>query len=482
MARNTTVTIIAKILPLFVGVLALPYLIENLGEANFGILAIVWLVISYFSMFDLGIGRAVVREISELIGAQKYNQIPVAAWTGIMFIFGMGIVAGVILFIAGDLILDAAFKTHNQVASQALFYTSFAVPFIVGTTGFRALLMAEQKFFVISVIQSINSLFNYLLPVLLIYFFSTSFIQIVIALLLLKVTAFLGFCIAGLLSEPSLQQRIYFSKEYLVKMFQFGKWVTISNVIGPLLSQLDRYFIAFFISSGAVTFYTTPLEVLSKLMMLPMAFITVLFPAFSTLSTQPFQRREQLFIESSKGIMLLLFPVLLVVSTFAGFGLNLWVGPEFAEKSQLVAQLFCIVFFLRGTSYIPATYLPGINKPYLPAKFHVIELIVAIPGFYLAANTGNLLVVALISLGITVLDTSLLFWASYKNVHQKGRFISQLVFPLLVGAVLLLDILLIKEEYVRIGVFIVVLVSFTVSYREYISKTTNKLFRLIRGD
>ncbi|WP_040517125.1 oligosaccharide flippase family protein [Gracilimonas tropica] len=474
LAQNTLITILAKVFPLVVGIFALPYLISELGEEKFGMLAIIWLIISYFSMFDLGIGRAVVKEVSDLIGANEYEEIPVAAWTGIISIFLMGILGGLILYVTGELILNRAFDTTNQVAVDALLYTSFAVPFIVATTGFRAVLMAEQNFFAISVIQSINSILNYLLPLLLLYFFGFEFIEIVIALLILKIVAFFAFAVSGLISEPSLRSGTHFNKVYLSKMFHFGKWVTISNVVGPLISQLDRYFIAAVISVSAVTFYTTPLEVLTKLMMVPMAFITVLFPAFSTLASKSHERREKLYLESSKGVMLLLFPTILIISTFADYGLKVWVGAEFVEKSTFVAQIFCVVFFLRGIAYIPATYLPGLNRPDLPAKFHLFEIIVFVTGLYFAARTGDINIVAFVSLGITALDTLLLLFAAFNLLEQKSEMLKKIVWPMIFGALILLSL-----PFLELVMFYmtsaIALTIYLITYHKYLFKITGKL-------
>lgn len=480
LAQNTLFTIASKVLPLLVGVLALPYLISELGEENFGMLAIIWLVIGYFSMFDLGIGRAVIKQVSDLIGSEDYDEIPVAAWTGIISIFVMGLISGSILFLSGELILAKAFDTTKSVAAEALFYTSFAVPFIVATTGFRALLMAEQKFFTISIIQSVNSLFNYLLPLLLLYYFGFTFIEIVISLLILKVLAFVAFALSGIITEPSLRRGIYFKKKYLSGMFHFGKWVTISNVIGPLISQLDRYFIAALISVSAVTFYTTPLEVLTKLMMIPMAFITVLFPAFSTLSTHSHERREQLFSEAAKGVMLLLFPAVLLISAFADFGLQLWVGSEFVEKSTFVAQIFCVIFFLRGIAYIPATYLPGMDRPDLPAKFHLAEIILFTSALYLAGKTGDINNVAFVSLAVTALDTSLLIMASYRIIEQRSMILNQLIFPMFFGAVILLSLPFLGalSKYLITGI---ALTGYVTIYRAYIFDITGKIYSALRS-
>ena len=45
------------LLPLLVGVVALPIIIRGLGKDAFGAFQLAWVVLGYFAMFDLGMGR-----------------------------------------------------------------------------------------------------------------------------------------------------------------------------------------------------------------------------------------------------------------------------------------------------------------------------------------------------------------------------------------------------------------------------------------
>ncbi len=480
LAKNTLYSMVAKVLPLIAGIAVLPYLISELGEYNFGILAIIWLIIGYFSMFDLGIGRAAIKQISDLIGKNEFELIPSAAWTGIITISGMGLIAGLILFFGGELILEKGFQNTSLIANEALFYTSFAVPFIVATTGFKAILMAEQKFLAISAIQSLNSLLNYILPLILLVFFNAEFIDIIFALLLLKVAAFLSFAVSGLVSEPRLREGIQFKMEFFKVMIHFGKWVTISNIIGPMIGQLDRYFIAAFISVTAVTFYTTPLEVLSKVLLLPMALISVLFPAFSALSSRSYKQREQLFIDACKSVIVIVFPVLLCLSLFAGFGLEIWLGEEFRSKSTFVSRVFCVVFLMRSIALIPATYLPGMNRPDIPAKFHVIEIVIFTAILYLTAKTGDIDFVAYASLLITFLDTVLLLWSSYKLMELKQRIIKEILVPLILVVLTLFSLLFVKDIQTSITIGLISITIFVAYFFSFVKEIMIRLLKAFR--
>ena len=66
-----------------VAVVAIPSLIRVLGVPRFGVLSLAWTVIGYFSLFDLGMGRALTKLVADKLGAQQEHAIPGLAWTSL---------------------------------------------------------------------------------------------------------------------------------------------------------------------------------------------------------------------------------------------------------------------------------------------------------------------------------------------------------------------------------------------------------------
>lgn len=64
--KNSIWNLMGLVFPLFSAILAIPILIKNIGSESFGILSLIWVFIGYFSLFDLGLGRAVTKLVSEL--------------------------------------------------------------------------------------------------------------------------------------------------------------------------------------------------------------------------------------------------------------------------------------------------------------------------------------------------------------------------------------------------------------------------------
>ncbi|NJS13252.1 MAG: hypothetical protein HC788_00115 [Sphingopyxis sp.] len=89
--RNTFYNLLGLGLPLLVALFAIPVLIDSLGSANFGILTIIWAVVSYFGLFDLGLGRAVTQQIAATMAADQGARIGGIVGTASLLMLGLGI-------------------------------------------------------------------------------------------------------------------------------------------------------------------------------------------------------------------------------------------------------------------------------------------------------------------------------------------------------------------------------------------------------
>jgi O-antigen/teichoic acid export membrane protein len=62
-ARNTLLNLIGLAAPLLVAILTIPYVVHGLGTDRFGLLSLAWVVLGYFTIFDLGLGRATTKYV-----------------------------------------------------------------------------------------------------------------------------------------------------------------------------------------------------------------------------------------------------------------------------------------------------------------------------------------------------------------------------------------------------------------------------------
>jgi len=182
--------------------------------------------------------------------------------------------------------------------------------------------------------------------------------------------AHLFFCFRVL---PALQRGMLWQRSAVGPLMRFGSWMTVSNIISPLMTTFDRFVIGALLSVGAVAYYTTPFEVTSKLWLIPVSLLSVMFPAFSTSFVQDRNRTAMLYSRSVKYLLLVLFPVILLIIALAYDGLKLWLGPDFAQHSTPVLQWLAVGAFINCLASSPFAVVQGAGRPDLTAKLHLIE-------------------------------------------------------------------------------------------------------------
>ncbi|MEW5961224.1 MAG: oligosaccharide flippase family protein, partial [Chloroflexota bacterium] len=97
LARNTLYNLIGQGAPMLVALFAIPLLINGLGTERFGVLTLAWMVIGYFSLFDLGLGRALTKMVAEKLGAGREQEIPALVWTALFLMVLLGLVGTLVV-------------------------------------------------------------------------------------------------------------------------------------------------------------------------------------------------------------------------------------------------------------------------------------------------------------------------------------------------------------------------------------------------
>ena len=151
-------------------------------------------------------------------------------------------------------------------------------------------------------------------------------------------------------------------------------WLTLANIVNPIMVQMDRFFIGALVSIAAVAYYTTPFELITKAWCISGAVLGVVFPAFATSFVCDRGRTALIFGKSLNYIFILMFPITLAFVALAPEGLALWLGPDFARQSTAVLRWLAIGVFLNALAQVPSALMQGVGRPDLVAKLHLVEV------------------------------------------------------------------------------------------------------------
>lgn len=477
LAKNTAWNLIGQLAPILAAVFAIPWLIAGMGVDRFGVLTLAWMVLGYFSVFDLGLGRALIVLMSEKLGAGSLEEIPSLVWTALLLMLLLGVIGGAVMWgLSGWLSQDALAIPLDLMAETTTTFQLLAVsvPIVILTTGFRGILEAYQRFDLVNIARIPLGVLTFVSP-LCVLPFSARLDWIVLSLLAVRAAFFIVSVALVRFVNPELLKRIHWDKRYLRTMLGFGGWMTVTNLVGPMLMYLDRFAIGSVLGMAAVAYYVTPYELVTKLLVIPGALVGVLFPMFTSSLITDRSKAVQLFWSGVRWVFIGLFPAVLILCVFAEEGLSMWLSPAFAQNSAQVLQWLAVGVLINSLAFVPFGFIQAAGRPDLTAKLHLLELVPYLGLLWLGMEQFGLQGVAIVWTIRVAFDAIAMFYiAATLDAQLKWRF--KYMAWLLLALMVLFYGSWLGAFTVRLPYAIIVTLIFSVAAWHYLLLTNERIF------
>lgn len=410
-------------IPLVFAFLAIPILLSGYGNARFGFLTIVWSLIGYFSIFDFGIGRALTKVVSDRIGTRNTDDIGDITATALRVMLLLGVLAAVIIEFAapklvGLLKIDASLL-REAVASLRILGAS--IPFVILSAGLIGILEAHGQFQSINIIRLVMGLLNFAAPLVMLHW-SNHLVPATISLAISRIiTTGLYFSRVSRLHSISASSRS-FERHHIRELLGFGGWITVSNLISPLMAQLDKVVIGGVVALALLPFYSVPADLVNRFSFAPVSLVGVFFPAFA--ATWASGRRTvmpPMYASASKAMCAAMFPAALCLYALAPEGLGVWMGHDFSVQSTPMLRWLAVGLLVNSMARIPHAFLQAIGRPYVTAKLHMLELPIYGAGLWLLLSHFGILGAAIAWAGRMTLDFLLLAVCANSALPALGK-------------------------------------------------------------
>jgi O-antigen/teichoic acid export membrane protein len=382
LVRNTIFNLIGLGLPLLIGLLAIPPIIRQLGLERFGILSIIWVVVGYFGFVDLGLGRATTKFVAEALGKGEPEKVPGYLWTTVFFQAAMSLLGAVGLVLMTSVLTEKILKIPTALVAEtrvSFYILALSLPLVLISASFRGVLEAAQRFDLVNIVKIPSSALNYLLP-LGGALAGMKLPGIMILLTVARGLTLVAWAWLSFSALPVLKRRIGFHAESAKTLLVFGGWVTVSNLLAPILGSVDRLMIGALLAVGAVSYYSAPFEVVMRLGILPGSLLLTLFPMFSALNGEAdLTRSKAYYARATKYLLILLSAMVILLVFFAKDAMKIWLGETFADKSTVIFQVLAVGFLVNSLAMVPFGFLQGIGRADIPAKLQIIELAFYVP-------------------------------------------------------------------------------------------------------
>lgn len=372
-ARHTAYNMIGAVIPLAVSLVTVPFYLKVIGLERYGLLAICWLLVGYFNLFDFGIGRATAQKIATMADAGPAERSRIF-WTGAALSSALSLVA-ILAFLPlttlGLSMMEVATAGLRQELGYALPLLVGAVPFGIAQSLLGGALEGRGEFFKLNLIVSLGTIATAVLPLLTALMLGPQVPFLLGAVLIARSITLLLMARACVRAVPLHKPQLASTAD-VRRLLQFGGWTTVTSIVGPLLVFVDRFAIGAVLSAAAVALYVIPFNLVSQLVLLPAALAGALFPRLASL---PVKHAREMSRDSTLVLAFLLTPATLIVLICVGPFLELWIGEAASRQSTPVAYVLLFGFWANSLARMTFTRLQAGGRPDLIAKVHLSEVI-----------------------------------------------------------------------------------------------------------
>lgn len=399
--KNTIWSLIGSVAPMLLGLVTIPYLIKQIQVEAFGILTLVWSLIGYFSVFDFGIGRALTHQVSSCVSKKLEQDLPSIIKTGLLFMLSTGVIGGGILAIVSSELgthwLNVS-KSLEADTIKCLLIAAIGIPLTTITSGLKGILEGYEDFKSASILRIVLGISNFGLPALTVMFLDKSLELMVLSLVVARVIVMMAHIIVIHKKLPiyHLMKASLADKDKIKSLLSFGAWMTLSNIISPLMVTADRFIISYMLGAGLVAFYTVPFDFIVRLLIIPAALTGVLFPRFTYLFQNDAGQIKLLYKKSFVLIFSVMGLISLGLAIGSNFGLTLWLGENFADHSWVIASILALGLLFNSLAQIPHAAIQASGDIKITSLIHLCEFMFYIPLLYGALHFYGLVGAALV--------------------------------------------------------------------------------------
>ncbi|MEW5972638.1 MAG: oligosaccharide flippase family protein [Pseudomonadota bacterium] len=370
--QSSLINLAGAIAPIVVTLITLPLLLPLVGEFRYGALMLVWALVGYLGVLDLGLGRATSNLVARMDKADPAS-LAGALWTSLLLSLGMGLLGGLLVYAAGEWIFGAVFSLSVELQTEliaGLPWLLIALPAATVMSVLTGALEGRQSFIALNLANITGSVLAQVLPLL------GALAGLIDLASLLALTLIGRLAGALLLFQACLKHvsssRPRFSRSMLGQVLHFGGWVSVSSVLNPVLTLTDRFIIGHKLDMAAVTAYTVPYSLATRLSIIPASLSSVLFPRFSSAEGAD---ASALMLRARLPLAVVMTPVIVAAIILVQPLMSLWLGEALGQRMGPVAEILLVGIWINALAFIPYAYLQGVGRPDLTAKLHLMELV-----------------------------------------------------------------------------------------------------------
>ena len=426
---NFVVNLLSPLARIAVAFVTIPIYMHHVGDARYGVISILWVLLGYFGFLDLGLSRAATNALAKLRDAPQPDRARVLLTTFALN-FGFGVVGSAFLFILGGYLLQHVISIPEALRPEvARSFPWIAAVFpmaLISGVGIGAL-ESRERFLLANMLQILGMSMTQIAPAAVAVMIGPSLTFVIPTAAAAQASSVIIVLTVVYRLEGPFSLRAFAPKEARA-LLGYGGWISVSNIIGPLLTSLDQFLIGSVMGVAAVAHYVVPMTLAVRSQIFPAAMARTFFPRMSNLSGDDARALGARALSAlGYGYAAVCAPGIILSPVFFHY----WIGAEFALVAAPVAQIIFLGVWINGLAFIALTVLQSQGRPDITGKLHMIEILPFLAILWVLTMTLGIKGAAIAWSLRSAVDALALFWASR---IRRGQIMSALRPAALLGA------------------------------------------------
>jgi O-antigen/teichoic acid export membrane protein len=385
-SKNLLVSVLSKVFYLGTRLFIPPFVLAYVGQAEYGLWAMCFVLISYLGLGAFGVSNVYVRYVASYHACDEMDKINGLISTGMALISTVSLILLGIFWLILPVLINQVFKIPSDYPGTDLHHTAYvlfystALIFLLelNLSAFMYVLNGLQKITETSLILVTSALLETLLIVLfLLLGFGIYALLLAFAIrYVVSMFVYISLCFKVL---PSLSVGLQYVKwEYVLLFYRFGSIVQIAGILGIITRSADKLLAASLIHIYAVG----ALELASKLPLMavtiPSSMNSVFLPASSYMHSQKrHQEMLDMYLGGSRLVGLMVGFIMGYITVFSIPLIMAWLGAKTEYDALLIAYImlfFTIPQQLHVLTGPGSAIFNGINKPIRTLFYPLLRL------------------------------------------------------------------------------------------------------------
>ncbi len=393
LVRNAFANLLGAAIPAAVALATVPLIVRGLGDAGYGVYALITAIVGYFAIIDINVTAGSVKQIAaHWAQGDAGDGIDQTITFGLLVYSGLGLVGGLAVWASAPWLVRDVFNVPAILTATATAALQLAAAgFLVGQLQSyldsvpQALLRYDSS-------ARLDVLFGSMVPVatVLVLMLGGGLVHVI----LLRLVASSVHCLLLWRTIRRLLPawRLRWPASALRRsLLHFSAYACLNRFAAMSYAYADKLIIGALVGVAGLAVYAVASTLANRLLGLTGRLASVLFPAASALAAaNELPRLAQIYLTASRYLTFINGAMLLLVAVFAEPILRYWMSADFAQRGATVLAVMALSQCIDALTALPSLVNDGMGHPAVTGGFAMVRAVLGLATVYIGVLAAGI--------------------------------------------------------------------------------------------